>query len=129
MLIGIVKKNAIMMIDFALDAQRKHGKSPEEAIYQGCLVRFRPIMMTTMAALMGTMPIALGLGAGAESRRSLGVAVVGGLIFSQFVTLVLTPVVYVYMERAKDWVRGSWANGVRQETAPSVDGRAIPGTK
>ena len=81
MLIGIVKKNAIMMIDFALDAQRKHGKSPQEAIYQGCLVRFRPIMMTTMAALMGTMPIALGLGAGAESRRSLGVAVVGGLDF------------------------------------------------
>jgi HAE1 family hydrophobic/amphiphilic exporter-1 len=100
MLIGIVKKNAIMMIDFALEAQRKEGKSPEEAIYQGCLVRFRPIMMTTMAALMGTLPIALGLGAGAESRRPLGVAVVGGLVFSQFVTLFLTPVVYVYLERA-----------------------------
>ena len=126
MLIGIVKKNAIMMIDFALGAQRKHGKSPQEAIYQGCLVRFRPIMMTTMAALMGTMPIALGLGAGAESRRSLGVAVVGGLVFSQFVTLFLTPVVYVYMEAAKDWIAGL---GHRRaaETSRSVDGSAIPG--
>ena len=101
MLIGIVKKNAIMMIDFALEAQRTEGKSPAEAIYQGCLVRFRPIMMTTMAALMGTLPIALGLGAGAESRRPLGVSVVGGLAFSQFVTLFLTPVVYIYMEQAK----------------------------
>ena len=103
MLIGIVKKNAIMMIDFALELQRNEGKSPAEAIYQGCLVRFRPIMMTTMAALMGTLPIALGLGAGAESRRPLGVAVVGGLLFSQFVTLFLTPVVYIYMEDAKHW--------------------------
>jgi HAE1 family hydrophobic/amphiphilic exporter-1 len=103
MLIGIVKKNAIMMIDFALEAQRTEGKSPAEAIYQGCLVRFRPIMMTTMAALMGTLPIALGLGAGAESRRPLGVSVVGGLAFSQFVTLFLTPVVYIYMEQAKNF--------------------------
>ena len=103
MLIGIVKKNAIMMIDFALEAQRKDGKSPAEAIYQGCLVRFRPIMMTTMAALMGTLPIALGFGAGAESRRPLGVSVVGGLVFSQIVTLFLTPVVYIYMEDAKLW--------------------------
>ena len=102
MLIGIVKKNAIMMIDFALEAQRTEGKTPAEAIYQGCLVRFRPIMMTTMAALMGTLPIALGLGAGAESRRPLGVSVVGGLAFSQFVTLFLTPVVYIYMEQAKN---------------------------
>jgi HAE1 family hydrophobic/amphiphilic exporter-1 len=102
MLIGIVKKNAIMMIDFALEAQRTEGKSPAEAIYQGCLVRFRPIMMTTMAALMGTLPIALGLGAGAESRRPLGVSVVGGLAFSQLVTLFLTPVVYIYMEQAKN---------------------------
>ncbi len=101
MLIGIVKKNAIMMIDFALEAQRTEGKTPAEAIYQGCLVRFRPIMMTTMAALMGTLPIALGLGAGAESRRPLGVSVVGGLAFSQLVTLFLTPVVYIYMEQAK----------------------------
>src|SRR6202040_184950 len=103
MLIGIVKKNAIMMIDFALDAQRKEGKSPAEAIYEGCLVRFRPIMMTTMAAMMGTLPIALGLGAGAEARRSLGISVVGGLIFSQVVTLFLTPVVYIYLEQAKQW--------------------------
>ena len=103
MLIGIVKKNAIMMIDFALEAQRKEGKSPAEAIYQGCLVRFRPIMMTTMAALMGTLPIALGFGAGGEARRPLGVSVVGGLAFSQLVTLFLTPVVYIYMEDAKRW--------------------------
>jgi hydrophobic/amphiphilic exporter-1 (mainly G- bacteria), HAE1 family len=103
MLIGIVKKNAIMMIDFALEAQRSENMEPAEAIYQGCLVRFRPIMMTTMAALMGTLPIALGFGAGAESRRSLGLSVVGGLMFSQIVTLFLTPVVYIYMEQAKQW--------------------------
>src|SRR5205085_1243327 len=88
---------------FALEAQRNEEKSPAEAIYQGCIVRFRPIMMTTMAALMGTLPIALGLGAGAESRRALGVSVVGGLFFSQVVTLFLTPVVYIYMEDAKLW--------------------------
>jgi len=102
MLIGIVKKNAIMMIDFALEAQRKDGKSPAEAIYQGCLVRFRPIMMTTAAALMGTLPIALGHGAGGDSRRALGIAVVGGLLFSQVVTLLLTPVLYIYMDQAKE---------------------------
>ena len=104
MLIGIVKKNAIMMIDFALEAQRKDGLSPAEAIYKGCLVRFRPIMMTTMAALMGTLPIALGFGAGGETRRPLGVSVVGGLAFSQVVTLFLTPVFYIYMEDAKRWM-------------------------
>jgi HAE1 family hydrophobic/amphiphilic exporter-1 len=106
MLIGIVKKNAIMMIDFALDAERNEGKSPEESIYQGALVRFRPIMMTTMAALMGTLPIAIGLGAGADSRRGLGLAVVGGLVFSQVVTLYITPVYYVYLDRLQRRFRG-----------------------
>jgi HAE1 family hydrophobic/amphiphilic exporter-1 len=105
MLIGIVKKNAIMMIDFALDAERKEGKTPEEAIFQGALVRFRPIMMTTMSALMATLPIALGLGAGAESRRPLGMAVVGGLVFSQIVTLYISPVIYIYLDGFQKTVR------------------------
>jgi hydrophobic/amphiphilic exporter-1 (mainly G- bacteria), HAE1 family len=103
MLIGIVKKNAIMMIDFALDAERNEGKPPLEAIYSGALVRFRPIMMTTFAALMGTLPIAIGLGTGADSRRSLGLAVVGGLIFSQVVTLYITPVYYTYLDQFQNW--------------------------
>jgi len=113
MLIGLVKKNGIMMVDFAVAAQRERGLSARDAIHEACLVRFRPIMMTTMAALVGTLPIALGLGAGAESRRPLGLAVVGGLVVSQLLTLYITPVYYVYIENARAWLTGRRRKPVR----------------
>jgi len=107
LLIGIVKKNAIMMIDFALQAERLEGKSPREAIHEACLLRFRPIMMTTFAALFGAMPIALGHGAGSELRRPLGIAIIGGLLVSQWLTLYTTPIIYLYLERLSRWLGGS----------------------
>jgi multidrug efflux pump len=103
LLIGIVKKNAIMMIDFALNAERTKGIGPADAIFQACLLRFRPIMMTTMAALFGALPLAIGVGSGAELRQPLGVAIVGGLIFSQILTLYTTPVIYLYLDRLRLW--------------------------
>ena len=118
MLIGIVKKNAIMMIDFALEAQRNEGKDPIDAIYEGCLVRFRPIMMTTMAALMGTLPIALGLGAGSEARRPLGLAVVGGLVVSQLITLYITPVYYTYLDSFQNRLKKLFR---RRRATPAVE--------
>jgi len=106
MLFGVVKKNAIMMIDFAIDSQGK-GHSAYDSIWQGCLLRFRPIMMTTVAALFGTLPIALGYGEGADARQPLGLAVVGGLVVSQFLTLYITPVIYLYLETFQEWLQGS----------------------
>jgi multidrug efflux pump len=107
LLIGIVKKNAIMMIDFALDAERNEGKSPVDAIHEACLLRFRPIMMTTMSALFAGLPLALGYGAGSELRRPLGIAIVGGLLVSQALTLFTTPVIYLYLDRLSRWLAGS----------------------
>jgi multidrug efflux pump len=108
LLIGIVKKNAIMMIDFALDAERTQGLSSRDAIFQACLLRFRPIMMTTMAAMLGAMPLAIGLGEGSELRRPLGIAIVGGLLVSQMLTLYTTPVVYLYLDRFSLWSKRVW---------------------
>jgi len=113
LLIGIVKKNAIMMIDFAIDAERREGKRPEEAIFQACLLRFRPIMMTTMAAMLGAVPLAIGFGDGAEFRRPLGISIVGGLIVSQLLTLYTTPVVYLYLDRFRLWCRRGRAGRAR----------------
>jgi HAE1 family hydrophobic/amphiphilic exporter-1 len=119
MLVGLVKKNGIMMVDFALQAQRTEGRNPTEAIHEACMIRFRPIMMTTMAALMAGIPIAAGLGAGAESRRPLGLAVVGGLLFSQSLTLYVTPVFYVYMEKLRG-LFGQGAQGDAMEESPDL---------
>ncbi|MGZ3538265.1 MAG: efflux RND transporter permease subunit, partial [Thermodesulfobacteriota bacterium] len=99
-------KNGIMMVDFALEAERKEGKSPVDAIYEACLLRFRPIMMTTMAAMLGALPLALGTGVGYEFRRPLGISIVGGLIFSQMLTLYTTPVMYLYLDRLRLWLKG-----------------------
>jgi HAE1 family hydrophobic/amphiphilic exporter-1 len=124
MLIGIVKKNAIMQIDFALEVERKEGKSPSQAIYEGCLTRFRPIMMTTMAAMLGAVPMSLGYGSGGEARRPLGLAVIGGLIFSQLITLYLTPVMYTYMASAQQWWRRRHAPAFDPADSPA---RALSG--
>ncbi len=122
LLIGIVKKNAIMLIDFALDAERRQGLRPEQAIYQACLIRFRPIMMTTMAALLGALPLAVGFGEGAEMHRPLGISIVGGLIVSQLLTLYTTPVVYLYLDRFRLWCRSAWAGRMATHAAPHSTG-------
>ena len=119
LLIGIVKKNAIMMIDFALDVQRNDGLSPKNAIYQACLLRFRPIMMTTLAALLGGLPLALGTGTGSELRRPLGITIVGGLMVSQILTLYTTPVIYLYMDRLQQWFGSSRQLSPRLKTIMS----------
>ena len=117
LLIGIVKKNAIMMIDFALAAERGEGKSSRHAIFQACMLRFRPIMMTTMAALLGALPLALGTGTGSELRRPLGISIIGGLLVSQMLTLFTTPVVYLYLDRLRAWFAN---NGRPRRAAPTV---------
>jgi multidrug efflux pump len=109
LLIGIVKKNAIMMIDFALDAERSRGLSSQQAIYEACVLRFRPIMMTTMAAMLGAIPLAIGFGEGGEIRRPLGISIVGGLIVSQMLTLYTTPVIYLYLDRFRLWCKSTWS--------------------
>jgi multidrug efflux pump len=119
LLIGIVKKNAILMIDFAVQAERMEGKSTVDSIYQACLLRFRPIMMTTMAALLGALPLALGTGVGAELRRPLGITIVGGLILSQLLTLFTTPVVYIYMDRIQTWLQGVFGRTPARTPAPA----------
>ena len=118
LLIGLVKKNAIMMIDVALDVERNQGKKPVEAIYDACILRFRPIMMTTMAALLGGLPLALGNGTGSELHRPLGITIVGGLIVSQMLTLFTTPVVYVYLDRLRLALRGTRDEPLPETSSP-----------
>jgi HAE1 family hydrophobic/amphiphilic exporter-1 len=118
MLIGIVKKNAIMMIDFALARERGENVPPETAIFEAAVIRFRPIMMTTAAALMGTLPIAIGLGAGGETRQPLGLAVVGGLLLSQLLTLYITPVIYIYLDQLGERI-AHWRVGRKQAPSPA----------
>jgi multidrug efflux pump len=120
LLIGIVKKNAIMMIDFALDQERNYGKSSEDAIFEACILRFRPIMMTTMCAMLGALPLALGTGTGSELRKPLGIAIVGGLIFSQLLTLYTTPVVYLYLDKLQLWLQGGKKEAVTEGALPSA---------
>jgi multidrug efflux pump subunit AcrB len=119
LLIGIVKKNAILMIDFAVQLEREESLSPLEAIYKACLLRFRPILMTTMAALFGALPLALGAGVGSELRRPLGITIIGGLIVSQMLTLFTTPIVYIYMDRLQTWLRGARAHRTLPHSAPA----------
>ena len=127
LLIGIVKKNAIIMIDFAIDLQRREGLASRDAIYQACLLRFRPIMMTTMGAILGALPLAIGLGEGSELRQPLGISIVGGLLLSQVLTLYTTPVVYLYMDRFGDWTRGFWNRWYHGIMGDKPEGHA-PGT-
>jgi multidrug efflux pump subunit AcrB len=123
LLIGIVKKNAILMVDFALDAERTEGMRPRDAIYKACLLRFRPILMTTTAALFGALPLIVSTGMGSELRRPLGIAIVGGLIFSQVLTLYTTPVVYLYFDRLREW----WENRHRQTFVQPDAALGFPG--
>ena len=121
LLIGIVKKNAIMMIDFALEAERAQGLSPRDAIFQACMLRFRPIMMTTFAAILGAIPLALSFGEGGEIRRPLGIAIVGGLIVSQMLTLYTTPVLYLYMDEFRLWAKARWRGLFPRFATPAAD--------
>jgi len=125
LLIGIVKKNGIMMVDFALETERKEGKSPVDAIYQASLLRFRPIMMTTMAALLGALPLAFGRGVGSELRRPLGISIVGGLIFSQMLTLYTTPVMYLYLDRFRLWLKGKRTGNVPPTAHDRISGSRV----
>ena len=124
LLIGIVKKNAIMMIDFALEAEREQKLDARDAVFQACLLRFRPIMMTTMAAMLGALPLAIGFGEGSEMRRPLGISIVGGLLFSQLLTLYTTPVVYIYLDRFRLWAKRRWARIYHEPRSASPEAAA-----